>query len=310
MKTSRILRSFGTDVPIHAADPNPKMQARIPISELDIVHIGQQINPGRQRFWNDLVTGTGQPGEEQPVVRIDAIVTSAVPRVRSALRLSGMTLRNDNVRSVPAKRALGPGCTRPRLRYQRPQGRVDRTDLVCDPSYRGLGQQALLSQARDTMAANQVGPVDDTLRSLVAQAWPGAAGRCSFAGTAHVLSFRTMMPESLTATRTRDADVTIGVDPEHRLYLTWLPYYRNWIVAKPPAARIDLLANVDHVEFAYRDPALHLPPGHWATGWTGTTVPKLLRIRLVFTKDAGLHWPDIIVATARDPWSVLMLTFL
>jgi hypothetical protein len=28
-----------------------------------------------------------------------------------------------------------------------------------------------------------------------------------------------------------------------------------------------------------------------------------LRIRLVFMPDAGLHWPEIIVATARDPWS-------
>jgi general secretion pathway protein J len=167
-----------------------------------------------------------------------------------------------------------------------------------------FGQQALLNQARDTTAANQVGPVDETLRSLVAQAWPGATdAEARFSGTARVLSFRTMMPESLTATRTRDADVTIGVDAEHRLYLVWLPWYRNWIVPKPPAARIDLLANVDHIEFAYWDPSLHLPPGGWVNAWVGTSVPKLLRIRLVFSKDAGLRWPDIIVATARDPWS-------
>jgi general secretion pathway protein J len=167
-----------------------------------------------------------------------------------------------------------------------------------------FGQQALLSQARDTTVANQVGPVDDALRSLVARTWPGAVGdEARFDGTAQILSFRTMMPDSLTATRTRDAEVTIGVDPEHRLYLAWLPWYRNWIVPKPPAARINLLANVDHIEFAYWDPSLHLPAGGWVTAWVGTTVPKLLRIRLVFTKDAGLRWPDIIVATARDAWS-------
>jgi general secretion pathway protein J len=167
-----------------------------------------------------------------------------------------------------------------------------------------FGQQVLVTQARDTAVANQVGPVDAALRSLVAQAWPGAVGaEARFAGTARALSFRTMMPESLTAQRTRDADVTIGVDPAHRLYLAWLPWYRNWIVPKPPPARIDLLANVDHVEFAYWDPSLHLPPGGWVTAWVGTTVPKLLRIRLVFTRDAGLRWPDIIVATARDPWT-------
>jgi hypothetical protein len=31
-------------------------------------------------------------------------------------------------------------------------------------------------------------------------------------------------------------------------------------------------------------------------------VPRLLRVRLVFTKGTGLRWPDIIVATARDPF--------
>jgi general secretion pathway protein J len=167
-----------------------------------------------------------------------------------------------------------------------------------------FGQQALVAQARDTTVENQVGPVDTALRSLVAKAWPGSVGaEARFAGTARTLSFRTMMPESLTAQRTRDADVTIGVDQAHRLYLAWLPWYRNWIVPKPLPSRIDLLANVDHVEFAYWDPSLHLPPGGWVTAWVGTTVPKLLRIRLVFTKDAGLRWPDIVVATARDPWT-------
>jgi general secretion pathway protein J len=166
-----------------------------------------------------------------------------------------------------------------------------------------FGQQALLTQARDTNVENQVGPVDDVLRSLIARAWPGANGaEARFLGTARTLSFRTVMPKSLTAQRSRDADVTIGVDSAHRLYLTWLPWYRNWTVPRPPPARIDLLANVDHVEFAYWDSTLKLPPGGWVTAWIGTSVPKLLRVRLVFMKDAGVRWPDIIVATASDPW--------
>ena len=172
-----------------------------------------------------------------------------------------------------------------------------------------FGQQALLSLARDTKVQNQVGPVDDALRSLIAQAWPGANGaEAGFLGTARALSFRTTMPESLTipesltAARTRDADVTIGVDTEHQLYLAWLPSYRNWIIPKPVPARINLLSDVDHVEFAYWDPGLKLSPGRWVTAWVGISPPKLLRIRLVFMKGAGLRWPDIIVATACDPW--------
>ena len=171
-----------------------------------------------------------------------------------------------------------------------------------------FGQQAVRSQLRATEVANQIEPVDRTLRSLIAQAWPGSFGQeTRFVGAAHTLSFRTTMPEGLmdskaaTATiRNRDAEVTIGVDSTHHLYLAWLPWYRNWIVAKPPANRIELLANVDHVEFAYWDPALKLPPGGWVTAWIGDQVPKLLRIRLIFTKGTSERWPDIIVATARQ----------
>jgi general secretion pathway protein J len=166
-----------------------------------------------------------------------------------------------------------------------------------------FGQQALLTQEHDTGAANQLGPVDLTLRTLIARAWPGAGGgNAEFIGGSRTLTFRTIMPESLSEVRIRDADVTIGVDAEHRLYLAWLPWYHNWIVPKPLPKRVALLANVDHVEFSYWDPSLQLPPGGWVTAWAGTSAPKLLRVRLVFTKDSGLHWPEIIAATERDRW--------
>jgi general secretion pathway protein J len=166
-----------------------------------------------------------------------------------------------------------------------------------------FGQEALRAQARDTAAADGMGPLDTILRSLIGRAWPDAGeAEAKFLGTARMLSFRTMMPESLTGVRIRDADVTIGVDTAHRLYLTWLPWYRHWIVTKPRPERIDLLANVDRIEFSYWDPSLNLPPGDWVTAWVGSSVPRLLRIRLVFMKGTGARWPDIIVATARDPW--------
>jgi hypothetical protein len=167
-----------------------------------------------------------------------------------------------------------------------------------------FGQAALRSQARDTAAANEIAPVDSILRSLVERAWPDAGGaEARFQGTAQTLSFRTTMPQSLTKTRIREADIAMGVDATHRLYLAWLPWYRHWIVPLPQPERIALLAHVDHVEFAYWDPSLHLPPGGWVTAWVGTSAPKLLRVRLVFMNDAGLRWPDIIVATARDRWT-------
>jgi general secretion pathway protein J len=166
-----------------------------------------------------------------------------------------------------------------------------------------FGERAVRAEARDTVAQDQVGPVDSTLRSLIARAWPGATGSAArFSGTARMLSFRTDLPEGLAVARTRDAYVTIGVDAAHHLYLAWLPAYQNWIVPKPMPYHVDLLTGVDHVEFAYWDPSLKLPPGGWVSAWGGASAPRLLRIRLVFAKGAGLRWPDIVVATARDPF--------
>jgi general secretion pathway protein J len=164
-------------------------------------------------------------------------------------------------------------------------------------------EQVRHMHARGTATANQVVPVDSALRLLIEKAWPGARGEeTQFIGGKNTLSLRTEMPDSLVATRTRDAQVTISVDKTHRLYLTWLPWYRNWIVARPSPERIELLTNVDRVEFSYWDPSLKLPPNSWVTAWVGTSVPKLLRIRLVFGEGSGLRWPDIVVATTRDPW--------
>jgi general secretion pathway protein J len=167
-----------------------------------------------------------------------------------------------------------------------------------------FGQEALRTQARDTLVANDIAPVDTLLRSIIEHTWPDPGdANARFLGTSVTVSLRTVLPESLTTTRNRAADVVIGVDTKHRLLLRWRPWYRNWIVPVAEPEQIDLLGNVDHVEFSYWDPTLHLPPGGWVTAWVGTTVPKLLRIRLVFVKGSGLRWPDIIVATARDPWS-------
>lgn len=175
--------------------------------------------------------------------------------------------------------------------------------LVALTSGLRFGQQALRAEIRDTVAEDQIGPVDSTLRSLVAHAWPSVnRSNARFSGTERAMAFRTVLPEGLSIARTRDADVTIGVDAAHRLYVTWLPAYRNWIIPKPQPYRVDLLSHVDHVELGYWDPSLNLPPGKWVTAWIRTSPPKLLRIRLVFTRGAGLRWPDIIVATARDPW--------
>jgi len=169
-----------------------------------------------------------------------------------------------------------------------------------------FGRDAQRIEAREVAAGNRLEPVDSMLRQIISRAWPGGAGGgdSKFAGSARTLSFRTTMPESLTGSRFRDADVAVGVDIDHRLFLSWLPAYRNWIVTRPRPERISLLSGVDRVEFSYWDPAAHLPPGRWVTAWEGASAPKLVRIHFVFMKDTDPHWPDIIVETARDAWAL------
>lgn len=180
-----------------------------------------------------------------------------------------------------------------------------------------FGQQAIRAQARSNIVVNDLAAVDSMLRSLVASAWPGGTGAQNggFAGTARTLTLRTRLPDSVieqswpsgtgplsrgSHVRTRDAVVALGVDGSHRLFLTWLPWYRSWIGAEPAGRRIDLLDGVERVEFAYWDPSLRLPPGGWVTAWVGETPPRLARIRLVFQKESHLRWPDIIVAAERE----------
>ena len=82
-----------------------------------------------------------------------------------------------------------------------------------------FGATALQAQARDSSAAEQIGPVDTLLRTLIARASADSGeADARFAGTERSLSFRTEMPRRLAAAeRIRDADVTIGVDATHRL---------------------------------------------------------------------------------------------
>jgi general secretion pathway protein J len=166
-----------------------------------------------------------------------------------------------------------------------------------------FGSRALSARDRASIAGNEFTQVDGTIRYLIAHAWPGgvAGTPVMFTGTAHAMTFRTTMPSGLVNQRIRVADVTIGVDEQHRLRLMWSPWYRNWITQRPPPARVDLLNGLDRVEFSYWDPSLRLPPGAWVSAWVGTTAPKLVRLRLVFPAGAATKWPEIIAATEREP---------
>jgi general secretion pathway protein J len=162
-----------------------------------------------------------------------------------------------------------------------------------------LGVSTWQAQARTQAARGDLDAADRTLRTLIARMDPGGvSGRPAiFKGTSHSLLFTTTLPQAADGLVSRGADVTLAVDDGHQLRLLWVPHYRNPLRPLPPG-RVTLLSDVDHLEIAYwRD-----PQAGWQPEWAGVTLPKLIRIHIVFTGASGRHAPDVVVMPMRDRW--------
>ena len=162
----------------------------------------------------------------------------------------------------------------------------------------GIG--AWQRQMRTLAARGDLDAADRTLRTLIARMDPGGMNGAPPAlnGTSHTLAFTTRLPEAADPLVTLDADVMLQVDAGHQLQLLWLAHVRNRIRPPPPPERVTLLPNVDHLEIAYWRNA----KAGWQSEWAGAPVPKLVRIRIVFTGDGGRHGADIVVMPMRDQW--------
>jgi general secretion pathway protein J len=163
-----------------------------------------------------------------------------------------------------------------------------------------LGVVTWQMQTRKLAENGDVDAADRTLRALLARMDPGGFSpqRPTFVGNAHGLVFTTALPEAADALATRDADVTLGVSENHQMQLLWLPHYRNRIGQLPPPDRVVLRRDVDHLEIAYWRAA----KTGWQPEWTERALPKLIRIRVVPTRDGGRPGPDIVIAPMRDRW--------
>jgi general secretion pathway protein J len=163
-----------------------------------------------------------------------------------------------------------------------------------------LGVNAWQAQARTQAGRGDVDAADRTLRTLIERMDPGGvSGRpATFKGTARNLVFTTTLPEAADTMVTRGAVVTLAVDERNELQLLWLPNFRNRLGPAPAPGRVTLLRDVDHLEISY----WHDPRAGWQSEWGGITLPKLIRIRMVFTRDSGRHGYDIVIMPMRDRW--------
>lgn len=139
--------------------------------------------------------------------------------------------------------------------------------------------------------------VDRILRELITDMEPGdeVSGAMPITGQAHVLSFRTRLPDGVGAVPGRDVDVGLGVDAGHRLVLRSWPLYRS-LAGAPPVTETLLLPGVRKLDLEYWD----AERGEWRTEWTAGELPGLVRVRITMLNNAPGNWPDIVAAPRRQ----------
>jgi general secretion pathway protein J len=142
--------------------------------------------------------------------------------------------------------------------------------------------------------------VDRTLRRLIVQAKPGSTWEpLVFAGTAHSVTFNSIVPLPVGAFPTQRANVELVVDAAHRLLLRWTPHFHAINVGRPPpAVTTEILDGVDRLELSYWS---ETQGGGWTSIWQNEAPPALVRIRIIFSDPSHGRWPDILVAPMLDP---------
>jgi general secretion pathway protein J len=159
-----------------------------------------------------------------------------------------------------------------------------------------FGLQAWGVQARAIARTGDLDAVDRTLRRLVEHMDPGTTSEPPLIqGGANRMAFTTEFPQSAAVLPTRLVDVGLLVEAG-RLILRWSPHMHvQRFTPPPPPIETELLRGVQSLELAYWQ-----PNGGWSSAWTGPTLPRLVRIRVVFARGAGRRWPEIVAAPVRE----------
>ena len=155
-----------------------------------------------------------------------------------------------------------------------------------------------VAQRQSSVIAN-TGDLDATerlLRRLVEQMNPGTTTHAPFLAAGPTsLGFTADLASAAPALGVAEADVSLGVTPDHRLVLRWTPHlHATPLGAAPAPQEATLLPGVTRVDFAYWGPS-----GTWTATWSDQMTPELVRIRLSFPPELGRHWPDIIAEPMR-----------
>lgn len=162
-----------------------------------------------------------------------------------------------------------------------------------------FGLRALAIQEGAATGRGDLQAADRALRQLLAVMVPGAEQEPpNIVGEAHRLAFTTLLPGEGGG---REVNASLGVAGQgagrRALVLRWTPQlHAVRLGPAPPPREVELLPGVEGIELGYwrADGA-----GGWLSGWEARDPPALVRLRIVFP-DQVRHWPDIVVAPARQ----------
>ncbi len=138
---------------------------------------------------------------------------------------------------------------------------------------------------------------DRTLRRLIEQAYPGTQRDDSkLVGRPHALAFTASLPIGREGAPS-EADISLMVDHDGRLILSWLPHMHVRRLAAAPAPHVSpLLEHVASLQLSYWSDSTK----QWSRVWENNTLPDLIRIGIEFPEHDARHWPDIVQAPARE----------
>ena len=154
------------------------------------------------------------------------------------------------------------------------------------------GRQDQALRSAETLQA-----ADRVLRRLIEDCYPGTErDGAKLVGRPHSVVFTSSLPIGRDGAASQ-ADISLMVDRDGRLILSWVPHlHAERLQPTPPPHISVLLEHVAGLQLSYWSDAGR----GWSRGWDAATLPDLVRIHLDFRQPGGPRWPDIVAAPTRE----------
>ena len=159
-----------------------------------------------------------------------------------------------------------------------------------------LGFAAVRAQAKVEARGDGLEPTDRLLRRVVAGiSLPDNPELPGLVGDRTNLICITTDPAPAAPGPAPRWDASLARDGD-RLVLRWLPHvHAERLAASPSPKQAVLLTGLAGFEISYLSP----DRTGWLATWSGTSLPALVRIQLVFPPGDPRHWPPIVAATRQ-----------